>query len=90
MKIEGNGLSAEIIKLLQSEGLHLRRGRKGQGGAPSVDGVSVELSELQLEPQSIPKEKVEELKEAIRSGRYELNPHKISEAIIKEILGEGL
>ncbi|WP_457678983.1 flagellar biosynthesis anti-sigma factor FlgM [Thermovibrio sp.] len=89
MKIEG--FSSELLKLASSN-------LKGAGGKgkrralnPSLleDGVSVEIREelLSAEPESVSREKVERLKEAIKSGNYQVDPHRISEAIIREILG---
>jgi len=90
LRIEKNGLSAELLKILQGETLPLRRGRRGQGVNPEVDGVSVELSEVSLAPEEIDREKVERIKEAIKTGNYKIEPQKIAEALVKEILGDDL
>lgn len=89
MKIEGNGLSAELLRLLHGEA-PARRGRRGQVVSPEVDGVSVELSEVSLTPEEVDREKVERIKEAIRNGSYRPEPHRIAEGLLKEIFGDDL
>ncbi len=86
-----NGLSSELLKLLSGE-LRKTVGKKGSTAKKvhKFEGISVEISEeiSSLEPEKVSKEKVEKIKKAIKEGRYEVNPHKISEAIIKEFFGE--
>ncbi len=86
-----NGLSSELLKLLSGE-LKETVSRKGSTAKKvhKFEGISVEITEelSSLEPEKVSREKVEEIKRAIREGRYEVNPHKISEAIIKEFFGE--
>jgi len=52
--------------------------------------ISVEITkELKdFEPPRVSREKVEEIKRALKEGRYTVNPHRISEAIVREILGD--
>lgn len=89
MKI--NGLSSELLKLLSGE-LKETQGKKQVPlkNVHGLEGISVEITEeiSLLEPEKVSKEKVEEIKRAIKAGKYEVNPHRISEAIIKEFLGE--
>ena len=89
MKI--NGLSSELLKLLSGE-IKEAPSRKNVSlkKVHNLGDISVEITEeiSHLEPEKVSREKVEEIKRAIKEGRYEVNPHKISEAIIKEFLGE--
>ncbi len=89
MKI--NGFSPELLKLLAGE-LKETAVKKSSSAKRdrTFDGISVEITEELsfLEPEEVSKERVEEIKRAIKEGRYEVNPHRISEAIIKEFLGE--
>jgi len=86
-----NGLSSELLKLLSGE-LKETVSRKSSAAKKvhKFEGISVEITEelSSLEPEKVSREKVEEIKRAIKEGRYEVNPHKISEAIIREFLGE--
>jgi len=52
--------------------------------------ISVEISsELKgLSPEEVAREKVEAIKKALKEGKYQVNPHRITEAILKEFLGE--
>lgn len=89
MKI--NGLSSELLKLISGE-IKEAAGKRSTAAkrAHKTEGISIEITaELSLlEPETVSREKVEEIKKAIKEGRYEINPHRISEAIINEILGE--
>lgn len=89
MKI--NGVSSELLKLLSGE-IKEASGKKSTAAkkAHKTQGISVEITtELSfLEPEKISREKVEEIKRAIKEGHYKIDPHRISEAIINEILGE--
>lgn len=89
MKI--NGLSSELLKLLSGEikEAHSRK-KVSLKKVHNLGDISVEITEeiSHLEPEKVSREKVEEIKRAIKEGRYEVNPHKISEAIIREFLGE--
>ena len=80
------------MKLLYGGKSAVERGRKRKEGGELYRAVSVEISEevVSLSPQEISREKVERIKEAIKSGTYQVNPHRISEAIIREILGDDL
>ncbi len=77
MKI--NGFSSEVLRLLYGETPLTERGRRKERGQVSGP-VSVELSgELTgVSPQEVSKEKVERIREAIKSGSYQVNPHRIS------------
>ncbi len=90
MKI--NGFSSEILRLLYGERSSVEKGRKRKEGGELYRAVSVEISEevVSVSPQEVSREKVERIKEAIKSGTYQVNPHRISEAIIREILGDDL
>ena len=89
MKI--NGFSPEFLKLLAGElkETAVKKSSSAKKGC-TFDGISVEITEELsfLEPEEVSKERVEEIKRAIKEGRYEVNPHRISEAIVKEFLGE--
>ncbi|MEO2065518.1 MAG: flagellar biosynthesis anti-sigma factor FlgM [Desulfurobacteriaceae bacterium] len=90
MKIDG--FSSEVLRLLYGEKSEVNREGKAERRKSSSQDVSVEISKevLNLSPQEISREKVERIKEAIKSGNYEVNPHRISEALIREILGDDL
>lgn len=91
MKIEG--FPSEILKLINQE-IEKRETGKGSGNVSRKSfeskGISVELSShaKALKPEEVQRQKVEEIKRALREGNYSVNPHKISEAIIREIFGE--
>jgi len=91
LELRINGLSSELLKLLSGE-LKEAQGKKRVPlkDVHKLEGISVEITEeiSSIEPEKISKEKVEEIKRAIREGKYEVDPHRISEAIIKEFLGE--
>jgi len=85
-------LSSEILRLIgeevQSNG---KRTKEGKGPSLSKgDSIHVNISEeiRQIEVELPTKEKVEKIKKAIAEGRYKIDVHKISESIIKEIIGE--
>lgn len=91
LKLRIDGLSSELLKLLSGE-LKETVSRKGSAARKvhKFEGISVEITEelSSLEPEKVSRERIEEIKRAIKEGRYEVNPHKISEAIIREFLGE--
>ncbi len=84
-------LSSEILRLLGNESTEVKS-KRGQSRTPAVQKdilvtISEEIrSEVELEAPS--KERVEEIKKAIAEGRYRIDVHKLSEAILKDILGE--
>ncbi|WP_163327563.1 flagellar biosynthesis anti-sigma factor FlgM [Desulfurobacterium thermolithotrophum] len=93
MKI--NNLSSEILKLIGKEVNFSKTGEKKKSSTEADSqknkGVIVDLSEelninISLEPP--PKEKIEEIKKAIKEGNYSIDIHRLSEAILKDILGE--
>ncbi|SNR70286.1 flagellar biosynthesis anti-sigma factor FlgM [Desulfurobacterium atlanticum] len=54
----------------------------------SSEGVNVELQiKEQVALKKVDSEKVDQIKQAIASGDYSVDVHKISDSIIKEILG---
>ena len=88
-------ISPELLAAINDEIGQLRKARKGQADSPSgleAEGVMVTLSEeisSQIEElQPPPREKVEEIKRALAEGTYQIDVHRISEAILKDILGE--
>ena len=90
-----DGLSPEFLAAINEEIKQLRRARKGAPDSLSggeTEGVMVTLSEelsSQVEElQPPPREKVEEIKRALAEGTYCIDVHRISEAILKDILGE--
>ena len=87
-------LSSELLRLLYGENGEVKRGRRFplNSSCSSCEEITVELSSQveSVKPQELSREKVERIKEAIRSGEYEVNPHRISEAIIREILGDDV
>ena len=90
LKIER--LSAEILKLLNEENLQTKR-KKAAGGnknSTQLTGVIINISEeiKQVEVELPSREKVEEIKKAIAEGKYKIDVHKISDALIKEIIGD--
>ncbi len=87
MKI--NGISPEALKFLLN-GKELKKREKAK--VDKEEAISVEInSKIELlKDKRIDKSRVKEIKEAIRKGEYQVNPHKISEALIKEILGDDL
>gem|GEM_PF-1080285 len=90
MKIER--LSAEILKLLNEENIQAKKRESASGSKSSsqVDGVIINISEeiKQIEVELPTKEKVEEIKKAIAEGKYKIDVHRISDAILKEIIGD--
>jgi len=89
-------LSAEVLRYLSQD----KRVRNGENNSSerysnsvtdssSVREISVEITkELRdFETPKVSKEKVEKIKRALKEGKYQVNPHKISEAIIREIFG---
>lgn len=89
MKIEG--FPTEILKLISQE-IEKRetKAAKVSKSERSSEDISVELSSQlkSLEPEKVRRERVEEIKRALKEGNYSVNPHRISEAIIREIFGE--
>ena len=90
-----NRLSSEVLKLLSQKGKTEKVNAKGSSPKREVDlqsfkEISVEITkELKdFEPPRVSREKVEEIKRALKEGRYTVNPHRISEAIVREILGD--
>ena len=88
-------LSPEFLSAIKEEIGQLRKARKGTPDPLSngeTEGVMVSLSEelsSQVEElQTPPREKVEEIKRAIAEGTYAIDVHKISDAILRDILGE--
>ncbi len=90
LKIER--LSAEILKLLNEENIQAKKRESASGSKSSsqVDGVIINISEeiKQIEVELPTKEKVEEIKKAIAEGKYKIDVHRISDAILKEIIGD--
>jgi len=87
-----NGYSSEVLKLLGKDLPSNRTNSKKQSSSEAIKeekGVVVDLSgNLNVEVESVPTEKVEKIKKAIKEGKYTVNLHKISDAILKDILGE--
>jgi negative regulator of flagellin synthesis FlgM len=88
-----DNFSSEILRLLSERAKGAKAGVKKRGSLSpysSLEEVSVELSKelSQLQPEPIDREKVEAIKKAVAEGRYPLNPEAISEAILKELLGQ--
>lgn len=90
MKIEK--LSAEILKLLKEESLQTKKRRSvsSEKSTSSLNGVVIDISDeiKQVEVELPTRERVEEVKKAISEGKYKIDVHKISEALIKEIIGD--
>ncbi|TCK06562.1 flagellar biosynthesis anti-sigma factor FlgM [Phorcysia thermohydrogeniphila] len=88
-------ISPEFLAAINEEIGQLKRARKGSSDSlpdGETEGVMVTLSEelsSQIEElQPPPREKVEEIKRALAEGTYSIDVHRISEAILKDILGE--
>jgi len=86
---------SEFFTAIKEEVGQTRKARKGSSDSISkeeTEGVMVTLSEelsSQVEElQPSPREKVEEIKRALSEGTYAIDVHRISEAILKDILGE--
>jgi len=90
LKIEK--LSAEILKLLKEESLQTKKRRSvsSEKSTSSLNGVVIDISDeiKQVEVELPTRERVEEVKKAISEGKYKIDVHKISEALIKEIIGD--
>ncbi|WP_457569248.1 flagellar biosynthesis anti-sigma factor FlgM [Desulfurobacterium sp.] len=96
MKIEG--LQNNIAGI---EPQHLRkqlrkRARNGQTDEATLQESAVSVNESadvekavkeQVQLQTIDEQRIQEIKEAIASGNYPVDIHKISESILKEFLG---
>jgi len=85
--------SSEVLRLLSERAKGAKAGGKRRSAfSPygSLEEVSVELSKelSQLQPEPIDREKVEAIKRAVAEGRYPIDPEAISEAILKELLGQ--
>ncbi len=87
MKI--NGISSEVLRFFLNE-KELKKREKAQVDREKAISVEINSKIEPLKDKRIDRSKVEEIKEAIRKGEYQVNPHKISEALIKEILGDDL
>ena len=87
MKI--NGISPEALKFLLN-GKELKKREKAKVDKEETISVEINSKIELLKDKRIDKSRVKEIKEAIRKGEYQVNPHKISEALIKEILGDDL
>ncbi|WP_456454946.1 flagellar biosynthesis anti-sigma factor FlgM [Thermovibrio sp.] len=87
MKI--NGISSEALRFLLSEKEPKRRER-AKTDAEEVISVEISSKVETTRAKEVDRSKVEEIKEALRKGKYQVNLHKISEALIKEILGDDL
>ncbi len=84
-------LSAEILRLLGNETPEIKSKRSNAHKAEVQKDILVTITEdiqsgVEIEPPS--KERVDEIKKAIAEGRYSVDVHKLSEAILKDILGE--
>ncbi len=89
MRIEN--FSSEALRLLRET---VEKNGKKERTEVTKDktekAISVEISsELKgLSPEEVAREKVEAIKKALKEGKYQVNPHRITEAILKEFLGE--
>jgi len=91
-----NGLSSEVLKTLY-EDKNLRKSPSStRSKEPVADSdersvsVGIDAELLPTSPEEVAREKVEKIKEAIANGSYVVDVHKISEAMINEILGGDL
>ncbi len=87
MKI--NGISPEALKFLLN-GKELKKREKAKVDKEETISVEINSKIELLKDKRIDKSRGKEIKEAIRKGEYQVKPHKISEALIKEILGDDL
>ena len=82
-------VSAELLKLVNGDTPEVKERKRQAHNVEKREEIEVTLSEeARVELEAVSREKVEEIKKAIAEGGYEVNVHKISEAILKEILGE--
>jgi len=82
-------VSAELLKLVNGDTPEVKEQKRQAHNVEKREEIEVTLSEeARVELEAVSREKVEEIKKAIAEGRYEVNVHKISEAILKEVLGE--
>ena len=96
MKIDGNGLpdSKEIgpitQKVIKTEGQDraLEVGRSKSADRVEISLKGKEIAELRSAINQIPEvrmDKVKEIKEAIESGNYRIDPSRIAEKLLKEL-----
>jgi negative regulator of flagellin synthesis FlgM len=82
-------ISQEVLKFLGGPQTQNQKGAGKVQEQERKEGVEVNLSAQakMVEPELPNEKKVEEIKRAIREGNYSVDAHRISEALLKEILG---
>ncbi|WP_457568098.1 flagellar biosynthesis anti-sigma factor FlgM [Desulfurobacterium sp.] len=96
MKIEGfqniPGVEAQQLKKqLQKRARNRGISKSELQNASTVSvGESADIEKAvkeQIQLQSVNEQRVEEIKEALNSGKYPIDIHKISESMLKDLLG---